>query len=280
MTAALHAADLRRVRGPRIEFVDIDGVSLRIAHQSGTGKQPPLLLFNGIGANLEVLFPFIAAMPDREVVAFDVPGTGGSPMSWRVRRFAGLARLASALLDRMGLRTVDVAGVSWGGALAQQFARQFPQRCRRLVLAATSPGAVMIPGRPSALLKMITPQRYLSPGYMRRAAGDIYGGEVRERPSLINRHTSRIVAPKAMGYVYQLMAGAGWTSLHWLHRLRQPTLVLAGSDDPLVPAANARILALLIPNSELHIIPGGGHLFMLYRLEQVIPLIDGFLDRN
>ena len=84
-------------------------------------------------------------------------------MSWRPRRFSGLARLANKLLDRLGYQQVDVIGVSWGGALAQQFARQYPQRCRRLVLAATSPGAVMVPGRPSVLSKMITPRRYLSP---------------------------------------------------------------------------------------------------------------------
>ena len=82
---------------------------------------------------------------EREILIFDVPGIGRSEMSWRPRRFSGLARLANKLLDRLGYQRVDVVGVSWGGALAQQFARQYPDRCRRLVLAATSPGAVMVP---------------------------------------------------------------------------------------------------------------------------------------
>jgi len=162
--------------------------------------------------------------------------------------------------------------------LAQQFARQYPQRCRRLVLAATSTGAIMVPGRPSALSKMITPRRYLSPTFMQKSAGAIYGGEARRNPNLISTHTSRIIAPQFMGYLYQLFAGMGWTSIHWLHRIRQPTLVMAGSEDPLVPPVNARIIALLIPNNRLFIVPGGGHLFMLYSLDKVVPEVRGFLD--
>jgi poly(3-hydroxyalkanoate) depolymerase len=262
---------------PQVEYIEVDGVNLRVATQRGRAD-PPLLLFNGIGANLELCFPFMEAMPEREIVIFDVPGVGRSEMSWRPRRFAGLARLANKLLDRLGYQHVDVIGVSWGGALAQQFARQYPARCRRLVLAATSPGAVMVPGRPSALSKMMTPRRYLSPNYMRSAAADIYGGEARRDPELIRAHTARIIPPQFMGYVYQLLAGMGWTSIHWLHRIRQPTLVMAGSDDPLVPPVNARIIAWLIPNNRLFIVPGGGHLFMLHSIDKVVPVVRGFLD--
>jgi poly(3-hydroxyalkanoate) depolymerase len=261
---------------PRIEFVDIDGVTLRVAIRPGRGV--PLLVFNGIGANLEVVFPFIAAMRDREVVIYDMPGVGRSPLWLLPRRFSGIARLTRRLLDRLGYPEVDVAGVSWGGAVAQQFARQYPQRCRRLVLAATSAGAVMVPGRPRALMKMTTPRRYLSPSYMQRAAGDIYGGEVRDQPELINAHSARIIPPRFLGYIYQLLAGVGWTSIHWLHKLRQPTLIMAGSDDPLVPPVNARMLSLLIPNNRLHIVAGGGHLFMLHCLDEVGPVVREFLD--
>jgi poly(3-hydroxyalkanoate) depolymerase len=261
---------------PKIEYIDVDGVMLRVAIRSARGATP-LLLFNGIGANLELVFPFIEALHDREVIVFDMPGIGRSPMWWVPRRFSGIARLTSHLLDRLGYRTVDVAGVSWGGAVAQQFARQYPDRCRRLILAATSAGAIMVPGRPSALMKMTTPRRYLSPQFMQKAAGMIYGGEVRDRPELVVAHTARVIPPQFLGYVYQLIAGVGWTSIHWLHRLKQPTLIMAGSDDPLVPPVNARLLSLLIPDNRLVIIPGGGHLFMLHCLDQVIPVIDEFL---
>jgi pimeloyl-ACP methyl ester carboxylesterase len=115
---------------------------------------------------------------------------------------------------------------------------------------------------------------------MQRAAGDIYGGEVRSKPDLIRAHTARIIPPKVLGYVYQLFAGLGWTSIHWLHKLKQPTLILAGSDDPLVPLVNARLLAMLIPNNRLHIVAGGGHLFMLHCLDEVGPVLREFLDAS
>lgn len=267
----------RATNALKIEFIDVDGVMLRVAIRAGRGGTP-LLLFNGIGANLELVLPFIDALTGREVIVFDMPGTGRSPMWLIPRRFSGIARLTDRLLGRLGYGIVDVAGVSWGGAVAQQFARQYAGRTRRLILAATSAGAVSVPGRPSALMKMTTPQRYLSPAYMQRAAADIYGGEVRERPELISAHIARIIPPQFVGYVYQLLAGVGWTSIHWLHKLKQPTLVMAGSDDPLVPPVNARILSLLIPNNRLHIVAGGGHLFMLHCLDQVIPVIREFLD--
>jgi pimeloyl-ACP methyl ester carboxylesterase len=140
--------------------------------------------------------------------------------------------------------------MSWA-ALAQRFGGIHGVACW---CWRTSPGAVMVPGRPSALSKMMTPRRYLSPSYMQKAAGDIYGGEARRDPKLMSAHTARIIPPQFMGYIYQLMAGMGWTSIHWLHRIRQPTLVMAGSEDPLVPPVNARIIALLIPNNRLFIV--------------------------
>lgn len=265
-----------RASHAKIEFIDVDGVTLRVAIRAGRGT--PLLLFNGIGANLELVLPFINALTGREAIVFDMPGVGRSPLWLIPRRFSGIASLTTRLLDRLGYGIVDVAGVSWGGAVAQQFARQYSERTRRLILAATSAGAISVPGRPSALLKMTTPRRYLSPDYMQRAAADIYGGEVRDRPDLITAHTTRVIPPQLLGYIYQLLAGLGWTSIYWLHKLKQPTLVMAGSDDPLVPPVNARILSLLIPNNRLHIVAGGGHLFMLHCLDQVIPVIEHFLD--
>lgn len=266
----------RAAPAAKIEYIDVDGVTLRVAIRPGRGT--PLLLFNGIGANLELVLPFIDALGGREALVFDMPGVGRSPLSLMPRRFSGISSLTNRLLDRLGYGIVDVAGVSWGGAVAQQFARQHAERTRRLILAATSAGAISVPGRPSALLRMTTPRRYLSPTYMQRAAAHIYGGEVRERPELIAAHTTRVIPPQFLGYVYQLLAGLGWTSIHWLHKLEQPTLLLAGSDDPLVPPVNARILSFLIPNNRLHIVPGGGHLFMLHCLGQVVPIIEQFLD--
>src|SRR5215831_841840 len=133
----------------QISLHEVEGRTLRVGVRPGDKAQPPLLLFNGIGANIELIEPFLDALKGPEAIVFDVPGVGGSPAPKLPYRPSTLARLSGRLLDQLGHKQVDVLGVSWGGALAQQFAFQHGARCRRLVLAATSPGHLMVPAKPS-----------------------------------------------------------------------------------------------------------------------------------
>ncbi|WP_334538625.1 poly(3-hydroxyalkanoate) depolymerase [Bradyrhizobium sp. AZCC 2230] len=259
-----------------VRQIAIDGQSLRVAIRHGREPQPPLLLFNGIGANWELTKPLLEALTRTTAIIFDVPGVGASPRPRLPYRPSTLARLAAGLVAELGYKQIDVAGVSWGGGIAQQFAHQYPKLCRRLVLAATAPGFTMVPASPAVLWKMATPRRYTDKSYMNRIAADIYGGAFRDDPSLIGRHAGAMHGARNLGYLYQLLAMAGWTSLPWLWSLRQPTLVLTGSDDPLVPPINGHILASLIPNAELRMIDDG-HLFMVTRPAETAALIEDFL---
>lgn len=263
-----------------IRTIDLEGRTLRIGIRRGRNAGPPLLLFNGIGANLELVEPFIAALDDFEIIIFDIPGVGGSPAPVVPYRFSTLSLMADKLLTRLGYSgPVDVLGVSWGGALAQEFAHLYPERCRRLMLAATSPGVIMVPARLSVLAKLLGPRRYTDPAYLQRVGGDIYGGTYRHDPALLREHSRHIHPPRGRGYVYQLLATWGWSSLPWLGALRQPTLVMHGNDDPIVPLANAKILAARIPKARLHVIDDG-HLFLIARASEVAPVIRKFLQQE
>ena len=271
-----------------VRNVQVGGQQLRVAVRPGlagpgpgSGGQPPrvpLLLVNGIGASLELLDPFVAALdPAVEVIRFDPPGVGGSAPSPLPYRFSGLCRLIARLLDELGHDQVDVLGISWGGGVAQHFAAFQRVRCRRLVLVATATGAVMVPARPSVLAHMVTPQRYLNREYLERVAGEIYGGSARADPARVAAamHDGNRVGPPG-GYLYQLTAGAGWTSVPFLPWLRQPTLIVSGDDDPLIPLANARLMHLLIPKSRLHVYQGG-HLGLVTEAAALAPVVDAFL---
>ena len=263
-----------------IRDVDLDGQLLHVGIRRGRPDRPPLLLFNGIGANLELVHPLLEALDQPEAVIFDVPGVGGSPPPTLPYRFSTVASLADKLMQRLGYTgQVDVLGVSWGGGLAQQFACQFSARCRRLVLASTSPGAIMVPGKLSVLAKLMMPRRYTDPDYLQEIGGEIYGGAYRRDPALLKEHSRHIRSPGGRGYLYQLMAAWGWTSLPWLHSLRQPTLVMHGNDDPIVPLINARILVASIPNAELHVVDDG-HLFLVTRAPEVSPVLERFLAQD
>jgi len=254
---------------------------LRIAVRPGTGSGPPLLLANGIGASLETFDPFLAALdPAIEVIRFDVPGVGGSPLPARPYRFGTLAHLLAGLLDHLGHEQADILGISWGGALAQQFALSEARRCRRVVLVATGTGVLMVPANPWVLATLATPRRYLDQDYTRQIAGQLYGGSARQDAdgvlSVLHRWTR--VGP-SRGYLYQLAAGAGWTSLPLLPLLRQPTLVLTGDDDPIIPQVNGHILASLIRHARLHTYPGG-HVELVLRPDLLAPLISEFLTET
>jgi poly(3-hydroxyalkanoate) depolymerase len=263
-----------------IRSLTIEGQRLRIGVRAGASHLPPLIVFNGIGASLELIEPFVSALPEREVVAFDVPGSGGSPAALLPYRFPGLARLAHKLLGELGYNgAVDALGVSWGGALAQTFAFEFPTHCRKLVLASTSPGALMVPGSLSVLAKLVSPRRYVDPDFLHAFGGEIYGGAFRSDPDLLRRHAQALWAPSNRGYLYQLIAAAGWTSLPWLRLLTQPTLVMHGSDDPIVPLINARILSALIRRAELHVVDDG-HMFLVSKAQDVAPVVHRFLTEE
>ena len=191
----------------------------------------------------------------------------------------GLTATLEHLLDSLGHDRVDVLGVSFGGGIAQQLAHQAPQRVRRLVLAATAPGLGGVPGHPRALLALATPRRYFDPEYFARVAGDVYGGRARRDPAGLTLGAAERFAqpPSVSGYLAQMYAIPGWSSLPWLHRIPHPTLVLAGDDDPIVPLINGRILAARIPNARLHVVQGGGHLFLLEEAEQLADIVADFL---
>ena len=267
--------------GLHIGTITIDGQRLRVGIRPGTPGAVPRLLFNGIGANLELAGLLISHLDGVETVIFDVPGAGKSPATKFPYCLAWLARLSRKLMKTLGYTgQMDVMGVSWGGGLAQQFAIQYPRTVRRLVLAATSMGGpTMVPGRPSVLLKMINPRRYLDKGYMQSIAPDLYGGDLRRDAQAVKLFTQHAKGGDPTGYKYQLLAMAGWTSLPWLWRIKQPTLVLAGSDDPLVPLINARLHAWLLPNAQLHVFDDG-HLFMLTQARETATLISGFLAQE
>jgi len=254
------------------------GHEVRVAVRPGTGAGPPLLVCNGIGASLELLQPFVDRVdPGIEVVRFDVPGVGGSPTPKSPYNFALLACFVGRILDELGYDRFDALGISWGGGLAQQLAFQNPRRCRRLVLVSTGTGMLMVPARLSVLSKMLTLRRYRDPEYAKAIAPELYGGRMRRQPDEVRRvlyEPERLGA--TTGYYLQLLAGVGWTSLTALPFIRQPTLILAGNDDPMIPLVNARIMHSLLPNGSLHIFDDG-HLGLLTAADELGPLVSRFL---
>ena len=257
---------------PMFRMLDVRGTVLRVG-VSGDG--PPLLMLNGIGANIEMWEPLVSRLPGRQIVMFDFPGTGGSPALRRPQRMPLLARLVVDLLDGLGHDQVDMLGYSWGGVLAQQLAKQAPERTRSLILAATTPGLGGQPPPPWVMAAMMTPLRYYSPAYLKLVAPLIYGAAVGGDERHLQARRSG--PPSLAGYTHQLYAVSGWSSRAWLRHLDVPTLVLAAEGDRLAPVRNSRILAQQIPSAVLELM-SGGHLFLLQQPAVAAAVIESFLE--
>ena len=210
---------------------------------SVVGDGPTVLLCSGLSSPLESWGPLVDRLDSYRFVTFDVPGVGESPNRWRPLRIGRVATLAAELLDHVGVGRAHVIGYSWGGAVAQHFAWREHDRLDRLVLAATSVGLGAVPGYPWS--------------FGHHAAPSVSG---------------------LVGHLGQVGAIATWSSLPWLRHINAPTLVLAGSDDLLVPPLNAHLLAWAISHARVDVLAGLGHpLFDARALDLVGPRIDDFL---
>jgi pimeloyl-ACP methyl ester carboxylesterase len=231
-----------------------------------------------MGANVEMWEPLRRALRGRPTIAFDAPGTGGSGTPLRPWSIRKLASLAVTLLDGFGVGEVDVVGYSFGGAVAQELARAEPARVRRLVLAATTCGWGGFPPEPLALAALLSPARYYA-GVAGHAFTRIAFGD----PETIDLSRSDAARqerpPSVLGYYWQALAMATWSSWPWLGELTQPVLVVAGAHDRVVPQRTAELLARRIPGSRLVVLPGAGHSFLLEEnVDAVAAIVTGFLD--
>jgi len=282
----MESASRERIRsapwtGAQVEYVDTaDAPSLRVAR---VGAGEPLLLLNGLGANLEMWQPLVRELAgEREVIAFDLPGTGRSARPSRPLRMRELANVVTGLLDQLGLERSDVLGYSLGGMVAQELAHRAPSRVHRLVLCATTPGLPSLPPDPLVTALMLTPARYWSRQLAELIVPIIAGGRTARDGRALEAGLSRrlLQPPSALGYLYQLYALTGWSSHPWIRGVRHPALVLHGDRDPVVPLANGRYLAQSLPHGRLEVIPGAGHLFLFDEPDRAVPALVSFLSED
>ena len=112
---------------------------------------------------------------------------------------------------------------------------------------------------------------------MEQIAGELYGGSMRTNPEWAQEFSRNLHSGGLFGYFHQVLGIAGWVSFPWLFLLPQPTLIMHGDDDPIVPLANARILHRLIPHSQLYIFQDG-HLGLMIKAEELSQVVEQFLE--
>jgi pimeloyl-ACP methyl ester carboxylesterase len=243
------------------------------------GEGPPVLLINGIGAHTRMWGLMERTLTGFRVISFDAPGAGQSSTPCGVTSISRLAVLATEVLDHFGISRADVVGYSMGGIVLQQLCVDAPSRVRRAVLVSTTPGVGAVYGRTRDVLNVSTPVRFLSDRLYLRTVGSLLGGRARTDRDWVAEHlpVRLLHKPGLLGYSQQILALATWSGLGLLERIHHPVLVMVGDDDPLAPVANSMLMAHLLPDARLYVLPGEGHLMPLDENSATPGLIRDFL---
>ncbi|MFJ3372198.1 alpha/beta fold hydrolase [Pseudomonas sp. NPDC086251] len=244
----------------------VKGLQLNVSIR---GQGSPLLLLNGLGGLIHTFDPLRDELVDYTTITLDVPGVGKSQMPRWPMRLPHHADLIAEMLKQLGIDQIDVFGVSWGGALAQEFALRYPRRVRRLILAATSAGPALLV-KPADILDFF--------GRSKTAKRPKQEGSRNSIQTLLRFGVvNGMLTANPRTYYHQLTALVGWTNLLRLFRLRQRTLILTGERDTLVRLYNAHILHRTIRRAKLHVLQGEGHFFVVTSARRTAEAIREFL---
>ncbi|MGA2855390.1 MAG: alpha/beta fold hydrolase [Candidatus Sulfotelmatobacter sp.] len=229
--------------------------------EQGTGA--PILLIMGLGypsAMWHRTRPGLSA--SYRTIALDNRGAGESDVPPGPYSIALMASDAAAVLDAAGVPSAHVFGVSMGGMIAQEFALQYPERVRSLILGCTAAGGPNAPRAEPAALDMLRAVSMMPPEQAAEAAVPfIYNSGTPRR--LIDEDIAqrRPWLPRSAGYLGQLQAILTWGSFSRLTQIAAPTLVIHGKMDRLVPPGNGEMIAARIPGAQLVLLERAGHLF-------------------
>ncbi len=271
-------------------FVEADGT--RFAYRRfGNPIGTPIVLLQHFMGNLDNYDPAItdALAKGREVILTDNAGVGLSTGT-APETVAGMARDAASLIDALGLEHVDLFGFSMGGFVAQQIALDRPELVRRIVLVGTAPrggeGVGQLDPDVAPLFgRVYDPQDlmwlpiFFSPSEESQAAGRRFLERIRARTEDRDAPVADVAAA-AHSAAARAWGAAAPGSSEYLREILQPTLVVNGRNDIVVPTINSYILQQNLPNAELILFPDSNHGSHFQFAEQFNRYVTDFLDRS
>jgi 3-oxoadipate enol-lactonase len=245
----------------------------------GRNDAPPLLLVMGMAFSSRAWSTLPALLrQDFRVIQFDNCGSGRSTVPRGLYRTRDMADDAAAVLDAAGVDAAFVFGISMGGMIAQELALRHPRRVRALVLGATFAGHLRS-RKPSLLtgydlLRTVAHGRSARPARVARllVSSEHYAAD--PAAFLAWLRCTEHVPPRIA--IRQMTAVALHDTSSRLGNLKVPTLVITGDRDRLVPPANSRRLAALIPGARLVVLPGVGHVFPVERPRETVAALREF----
>jgi 3-oxoadipate enol-lactonase len=258
-----------------------------INHQSAKiywdeeGQGSPLLLIMGLG------YPAALWHRSRPVlsrhfrtIALDNRGVGSSDVPPGPYSIATMASDAASVLDAAGVSRAHVFGVSMGGMIAQEFALQYPERTRALILGCTSPGGPSAVRADGKVIDILFARGMTFEQSREAILPYIYDAATPRDKVEEDVTIRRRCLTSQAGYMAQLQAILAWESYSRVGEIRAPTLVIHGNSDALVPPANGKLIAERIPGAKLVVLNHASHLFTTDQTEAAHQAILDFLSAH
>ncbi len=245
------------------------------------GGGEPLVLIEGLGYAAWMWFKQVPQLSKHfQVIIFDNRGVGHTDkpdVEYSIKMFAGDT---AGLLKALGIPRAHILGVSMGGFVAQEFALAYPEMIKKLILCSTSFGGPHMVPIPQRTLQMMaqggqTPRDTFRIGLSVAVGADYLQKKADEIEMIIGWRLANIQPRYA--YMRQFYAGAGFDAEERVGGITAPTLVMAGEEDQVVPAENARLLAEKIQGARLELFSGAGHLFFIEKAAEFNRKVVDFL---
>ena len=248
------------------------------------GSGFPVLFISGLGAGTwawEPQVPFFSR--SYQMISFDNRGAGRSSAPPGPYSIEQMALDSIRLMHSLDIDKTFVVGLSMGGMTAQELALILPHRISGLVLAATHPGGTMrIPGSPEVYECLMDNNGLSQEEIVEKNIPILFSPKtVTDLPEIIQAYRKRqknIPEQTEHAFAAQQEAIQGFDCSRRLSKIKAPTLVLAGEDDQLIPAENARRMAEHIPDSQIEIMSHAGHLIHMEQTEEFNKIIDEFFQ--
>jgi pimeloyl-ACP methyl ester carboxylesterase len=273
------APNIQNIPAKKVQVGDIN-----IAYKL-FGKGDPILLISGVGSVMDTWNPTILRdlSSNHTVIIFDNRGVGNTTAGTKPFSIIQFANDTAGLLDALKIQKADVLGFSMGTFIAQELTLLHPEKVNRLILYASSCGGKEnIPESPE-VVKVQSDFAYNRPQPALKLLSVVFPlSWIKSHPNNISIPQSKeIVPPDTKKQQFNIFEN--WSATNWsgvcgqLSKVTIPTLVVTGTEDIAVPAANSLIIVQKIPGAWLVQIKGAGHALMNQYPEKLSTVLQTFL---
>ncbi|RZI85450.1 MAG: alpha/beta hydrolase [Rubrivivax sp.] len=253
---------------PPSQFIDLMGLRVHLRDEGPRDDPQPIVLLHGTSASLHTWDGWVAQLKgQRRVIRLDLPGFGlTGPWPDHDYGLDHYVRFMTAVLDQLGVKHCVVVGNSFGGGLAWEMAVALPQRVDRLVLIdsagyAYKPESIPV-GFRAAQMPALQPlvQRILPRSMVASSVRNVYADPAKVTPELVNRYyelTLREGNRLALHERFKQVRGGEHAAR--IAQVKQPTFILWGREDHLIPLALGERFHADIAGSQMAVLDGLGH---------------------